>query len=145
MKEELKIKIMKMKFYLHFVVILVLFATGNAFAKNTNSLFCKENPAEAIMLQHIVDTNNDRELKITKKTEKGLDIYTFIPDSKIDKELLTAIENRLKVVVEGFVSLSVNDKNEVKIVTDPAVITNEKLDFCFVVVAKAYGYSDYTI
>ena len=147
MKTKLKtINTMKKKIYLQFVTVLVCFVVGNTFANNANNqgVICKEVFAVHQMIQQSPDVN-DRELQITKKTEKGLDIYTFSPDNEVDKETLAAIENRLKVVAEGFVSLSVNDKNEVKLVTNPGVITDERLDFCLRVVAKVYEYSNYTI
>lgn len=79
-------------------------------------------------------------LTIYKKREKGLDVYTFTPEKKADKEVISAIENRLKVLIDGFVSFSVDKKNEVKIVTDPSKISEEGLKQTIAIIVPIYEY-----
>jgi len=80
-------------------------------------------------------------LIIYKKTEKELDIYTFTPKNQLDKELMEAIENRLKVVTEqGVLSFSADQKNLVTIVIDPDTITEYEWSNTFNIIAQTYGY-----
>jgi len=79
-------------------------------------------------------------LTIYKKTEKELDIYSFTPKIQADRDLITAIENRLKVTNKGVVSFSADDKNLVTLIIDPAVISRESLEHSLRVVTKIYEY-----
>jgi len=92
--------------------------------------------------------DQEKELMIFKKNEKGLDVYTFTPKNQLDKETMEAIENRMKVVTEqGVLSFSADDKNLVTLIIDPATITEDEWSNTFNIIAQTYGYSsnDYKI
>jgi len=92
--------------------------------------------------------DQEEEITIYKKNEKGLDVYTFTPKNQLDKETLEAIENRMKVVTEqGVLSFSADDKNLVTLIIDPATITGDGLSHALAVAVKVHGYysSNYTI
>jgi len=79
-------------------------------------------------------------LVIYKKNEKELDLYTFTPKIQADRDLITAVENRLKVINKGVVSFSANDKNLVTLIVNPAVITKEGLEHSLRIVTKIHEY-----
>jgi len=92
--------------------------------------------------------DQEKELTIFKKNEKGLDVYTFTPKNQLDKETMEAIENRMKVVTEqGVLSFSADDKNLVSLIIDPTAITEDGLSHALAVAVKVHGYysSDYII
>jgi len=91
--------------------------------------------------------DQDKELLIYKKNEKDLDVYTFTPKNQLDKELINAVENRLKTINKGVVSFSADEKNLVTLLVDPAVISEDELENTLAIVVKVHGYysSDYKI
>lgn len=130
---------MKMKIFLQ-VFVLTVFTFGNVFSKTGKQ------KAESIYASERVDLGfSVRDIIVEKITNNEIDIYTFIPDKALDAETISAIENRFKVVVEGFVSLSVDDNNKVKLVTDNSKITQEGADFLLSVTIKLYEYTNYKI
>ncbi|HEY8401833.1 MAG TPA: hypothetical protein VIK89_11245 [Cytophagaceae bacterium] len=136
---------MTRKLYLQFLTMIVCLVAVNAFSRsvyNEEYTICEKECAE---VEVSLGVKYNKEIQVTKKTEKGKNLYIFTPDSKVKDEDLKALENRLKTVAEGFVSLSADKKNEVKVVVDPAVITDERLEWCLRVVTKFYGYSGYYI
>jgi len=118
------------------VYFLYIFFTFSCVFANINDIMKKEN-----------FQNQDTELVIYKKTEKGLDVYTFTPKNQLDKELMDAIENRLKVNNDGVVSFSADEKNLVTLSIDSAVISEEELKHTFNVVCQTFSYlsNDYKI
>lgn len=128
-----------MKIFLQ-VFVLTVFTFGNVFSKTGKQ------KAESIYASERVDLGfSVRDIIVEKITNNEIDIYTFIPDKALDAETISAIENRFKVVVEGFVSLSVDDNNKVKLVTDNSKITQEGADFLLSVTIKLYEYTNYKI
>lgn len=141
---------MKLKIYIQFITALVLFGANDAFSniKNDQQVVLL---SEELSIGNVSSLNEGeeigygKELSVTKKTVDGLSVYTFTPDIKIDDVTLLAVQNRLNVLVDGFVSLSVADENEVHLVLDPAVVTEERTHFSLAVVMKIYEYSNYVI
>src|SRR5690606_10695734 len=66
---------------------------------------------------------------VEKTTDNEFDIYTFVPNKVLDNKTISAIEARYKVIAEGFVSLSVDDNNKVKLVMNNSLITQDHIDF----------------
>src|SRR5690606_14008438 len=132
------------------IATLVLFVANDAFSniKNEQQVFLL---SEELFEDNVSSLNKEgktgygKELSVTKKTIDGLSVYTFTPDIKTDEVTLLAVQNRLNVLVNGFVSLSVTDENEVHLVLDPAVVTEERTHFSLAVVMKIYEYSNYVI
>ena len=135
---------MKKKIYTQFIFVLAIFFMANsAFAIESTKNGVEILRDKLIFFEPFVKISDHKKqdiLTIHKKTKDGLDVYTFSPGKQSDKELLLAIENRLKVVTEGFISVTSNDENEVKIITNPMEITEEGLEFSIAVVIKIYGY-----
>lgn len=135
---------MKRKIYAQFIFVLAIFFMANsAFAKASATNGEKILRNKVKFFESLVNISDDKKqdiLTIQKKTKDGLDVYSFTPKQQSDKELLRAIENRLKVVAEGFVSVSSDDKNVVTIVADPNKITESNLELSIDVVIKIYGY-----
>lgn len=131
---------MKLKNYIKLIFVLAVFLTVDRAFSMT------EETGNPNISEFSENFSNDF-LTIYKKREKGLDVYTFTPKRERDKETILALENRLKNTVEGFVSFSVDKKNEVKVVTDPSKIIAEGLDLTLRVAVKIYEYSpnNYTI
>ncbi|MFA5555690.1 MAG: hypothetical protein WCY06_03640 [Flavobacteriaceae bacterium] len=130
---------MKRKVFLQ-VLVLTVFVFGNAFSKTneqkTESIYASERVNLELSVGEII---------VEKTTTNELDIYTFIPEKVLDTQTISAIENRFKVVVEGFVSLSVEDGNKIKLITDNTTITPENEDFLLSVTIKLYEYANYKI
>ena len=82
---------------------------------------------------------------VNKTTTNELDIYTFVPDKVLDNKTISAIEARFKVIAEGFVSLSVDDNNNVKLVMNNSLITQDHIDFLLATTLKLYEYNNYKI
>ncbi len=141
---------MKFKIHIQFITMLVLFVTNDAFANLKSDIksvalykeLCIENVS---CFSFLTKTDYGKELSVAKKIVDGLSIYSFTPNIKTDKDTFLAVENRLNVLVEGFVSLSVDDKNEVQLVLDSAVVTEERVAFSLTVLMKIYEYSNYVI
>ena len=135
---------MKRKIYTHFIFVLaIFFMVNSAFAKTstTDGEDILRNKVKLFeSFGKISDDKKQDILTIHKKTKDGLDIYTFTPEQKSNKELLLAIENRLKVMVEGFISVTSDDENVVKIITDPTKVAEEGLELSIAAVIKVYGY-----
>lgn len=131
---------MKLNNYIKLLFVLTVFLTADRAFSMTGGI---GNPNTSLLS---ASDSNDF-LTIYKKKEKGLDVYTFTPKKQVDKETITMLENRLKVVAEGFVSFSVDKKNVVKVVTDPSKITEDSLNLTMAIVVKIYEYlpTNYTI
>ena len=132
---------MKGKNYTQFIFIIAVFFMANTAFSNTD----RANNEELLTISSIFSSTSEDDMQddiltIHKTTKKGLDVYTFTPEKKSDKEFLAAIDNRLKNMIEGFVSVSANDKNVVEIVTDPTKITEEGLELTMAIVIKFYEY-----
>lgn len=125
---------MKLKNYIQLILVLVVFST-------TDKAFSMMYETGKPNLSPISASDSSDPLTIYKKREKGLDVYTFTPDKIPNKETAEAIENRLKNVVDGFVSFTMNTKNEVKIVTDPSKITEKGLSLTLASIVKIHDYS----
>lgn len=134
---------MKKKIYTQFIfVVAIFFMVNNTFA-NTEKVNNKDFLTIYSIFSCTAESNmQDDLLTIRKTTKNGLDVYTFVPEKIIDKETLLAIENRLKVMIEGFVSVSANDKNVIKIVTDPTKITAEGLERSINIVIRFYEFNN---
>jgi len=127
--------IMKTKYRLTSAFVLSVFFTFTCVFAGTNNNIKNEN-------------FQDQKLEIYKKKENGLDVYTFTPKNQIDKELMEAIENRLKVITEQAVlSFSADDKNLVTLKIAPDSITEDGLNLVLAIVVKIHEYysSDYII
>jgi len=134
---------MKREFYTQFIFIIAVFFMANTAFSNTDKANNEDLLTISLIFSSISgDEMQDGILTIHKTTKNGLDIYTFTPEKHIDKEIILAVENRLKVMIEGFVSLSTNDKNVVKIVTDPAKITTEGLERSINIVIRFYEFNN---
>jgi len=132
---------MKREFYTQFIFIIAVFFMANTVFSNTDKANNEDLLTISLIFSSISgDEMQDGILTIHKTTKKGLDVYTFTPEKKSDKEFLAAIDNRLKNMIEGFVSVSANDKNVVEIVTDPTKITEEGLELTMAIVIKFYEY-----
>lgn len=131
---------MKLNNYIKLLFVLAVFLTADRAFSMTGGI---GNPNTSLLS---ASDSNDF-LTIYKKKEKGLDVYTFTPKKKGDEETIKATENRLKVMVEGFVSFSVDKKNMVKVVTDPNKITEDNLSLVMSIVVKIHEYlpTNYTI
>lgn len=131
---------MKLNNYIKLIFVLAVFLTADKAFSVTGGT---GDPNTSLLS---ASDSNDF-LTIYKKKEKGLDVYTFTPKITVDKETITALENRLKVVAEGFVSFSADTKNVVKVVTDPSKITDDNLNLVMAVAVKIYDYypTNYTI
>ena len=81
-------------------------------------------------------------LVVEKTTNNELDIYTFVAEKVLSDEIIPAIEARFKVIAEGFVSLSVDNNNRVKLVTNNSLITQENIDFLLTTTIKLYEYTN---
>jgi|GEM_PF-1247750 len=127
---------MSAKYHLIRVFTLsVLFTFSSVFA-GTNDNIKRESSSQ----KHKSFEEQDRELIIYKKSEKQLDVYTFTPKKQVDKDVIIAVENRLKVLNQGVVSFSRDDKNLVTLTVDPAVITKEGLEQSLSIVIKIHEY-----
>ncbi len=82
---------------------------------------------------------------VEKTTNNEMDIYTFVAEKVLSSEIIPAIEARFKVIVEGFISLSVDNNNRVKLVTNNSLITQENVDFLLTTTIKLYEYTNYKI
>lgn len=135
---------MKKKIYIQiFFAIITFFIASNAFSKTygfaeKETLILKKRVPT--VLTKVLITEEQDILTVYKKSQKGLDVYTFNPGKKSDKELMTAIENRLKNTTTGFVSLSSNSQNTVKLVIDPSKIKKHDFEVVMGVVVKMYEY-----
>src|SRR5690554_774765 len=134
---------MKREFYTQFIFIIAVFFMANTVFSNTDKANNEDLLTISLIFSSISgDEMQDGILTIHKTTKNGLDIYTFTPEKHIDKEIILAIENRLKVMIEGFVSVSANDKNVIKIVTDPTKITAEGLERSINIVIRFYEFNN---
>lgn len=131
---------MKRKNYIQFILGLVaVFVTTGVFS-NTGKIVGGDEGFVCGFFINSYYCEQANVLDIYKYKEKGLDLYTFTSDVVADDELVSAVGARLKNIVEGFVSFSVDDKNVVKIVMDPAEITEEGVVRVIGTIIKLYEY-----
>jgi len=127
---------MSAKFYSISVFIMLVFFTFPCVFAGTN-----DNIKNYIFSEKYKNfEEQDRELIIYKKTEKGLDLYKFTPNNQVDEDLIIDVENRLKVINQGGVSFSRNDKNLVTLIVDPKLISEEELQRSLSIVIKIHEY-----
>lgn len=82
---------------------------------------------------------------VEKTTNNEMDIYTFVAEKVLSSEIIPAIEARFKVIVEGFISLSVDNNNRVKLITNNSLISQENVDFLLNTTIRLYEYTNYKI
>lgn len=133
---------MKFKICIQFILALVLFVSNEAFSNVKNGRLNESNIQVAYELNVSSFT---KELTVYHQTVDGLSVYTFVPEIKTDQDTFLAVENRLSVLVEGFVSLKVNQENQVQLTLDPAIVSQERVAFSLSVLMKIYEYSNYVI
>lgn len=80
---------------------------------------------------------------VEKTTNNEMDIYTFVAEKVLSSEIIPAIEARFKVIVEGFISLSVDNNNRVKLITNNSLISQENVDFLLNTTIRLYEYTNY--
>lgn len=121
---------MKRGVYVWFMVVLaVIFTANNAFSMSEEG---KDKTA-------FFDIVQDDIIKIYKKTEKGIDTYTYQPKGTLDEYTITAIESRLKNMYDEMVSFSVDEKNVVKLVMKP-IASEDEFNRIIAIVTKPYEY-----
>jgi|SRR5690606_17251749 len=136
---------MKTKLYIKIICTLTIFlVTSSAFplAKGLNTT---SHPSFYKIVLFPVDAKTsgivqEDVLTIYKKRKQELNVYTFTPQKQSDKELLSAIENRLKNMIDGFVSLSDKGNNLVEIIIDPHKITEDDFRRTMAIIVKLYDY-----
>lgn len=135
---------MKREKIIQFIIVLVaMIVTSKVFSMEGKGGVLFPNRIELSLAHEYLSQPhniNKEPIIIYKEKKDGLNIYTFTPEIIADKDLLSSIESRLKVMIEGFVSLSANNKNDVKIVTDSKIISDNDLDRTINIVIKVFEY-----
>lgn len=130
---------MKIKFHLLvFIFTICMLNTATSKASQLQSL---SDTTPYISLNSLV---NDT-IIVEKTTDNEFDIYTFVPNKVLDNKTISAIEARYKVIAEGFVSLSVDNNNKVKLVIDSSLITQKYIDYLLSTTIRLYEYTNYKI
>lgn len=118
-------------------LFLFLSYSGNAALSNSLMLPIKQFFSEEEKIR-------EHEPALIHKMEKGSEVvYLFEQLSKPSLELFDNSVERFQQIT-GFVSLSLNDKNQVELVTTPE-ISEKDLSFLLLVSARMYGYIGYQI
>lgn len=141
---------MRKSVYIKLVLIVAFFAVNAAFSKNQKSdkkisLYKMVSSENKNQPETLCVLRNDDEVSVAKTTKGNLDIYVFKPDNKFDRETMLAVADRLKTLVEGFVSLSISDGNEAELIIDSTIVTQEKLELSLKIVTEVCGYYNYKI